>query len=132
MVATLSASAQDEDDLVNEIGISYGVVANSNFLDIYTDAMTGKSGTYFGPLALEYFHHLCPMVSLGGIGVYKSHKETINGIELTNSYYTIMPAVKFSWYTSIPYSPLRESKRVQPTRRRVDHSTSRCQPSVLK
>ena len=29
MVATLSASAQDEDDLVNEIGISYGVVANS-------------------------------------------------------------------------------------------------------
>jgi len=100
MVATLSASAQDEDDLVNEIGISYGVVANSNFLDIYTDAMTGKSGTYFGPLALEYFHHLCPMVSVGGVGVYKSHKETINGTELTNLYYTIMPAVKFSWYTS--------------------------------
>ena len=100
IAATLTVNAQDEDELVNEVGISYGVVANSNYLDIYTDAMTGKSGTYFGPLALEYFYHLSPMISVGGVGVYKSHKETINGTELTNLYYTIMPAVKFSWYTS--------------------------------
>lgn len=100
MVATLCVHAQDEDELVNEVGISYGIVANSNFLDVYTESISGKSGTYFGPLALEYFHHLTPMISVGGVGVCKSHKETINGIELTNLYYTIMPAVKFSWYTT--------------------------------
>ena len=78
MVATLCVHAQDEDELVNEVGISYGIVANSNFLDVYTESISGKSGTYFGPLALEYFHHLTPMISVGGVGVCKSHRETIN------------------------------------------------------
>ena len=77
MVATLCVHAQDEDELVNEVGISYGIVANSNFLDVYTESISGKSGTYFGPLALEYFYHLTPMISVGGVGVCKSHKETL-------------------------------------------------------
>ena len=122
MVATLCVHAQDEDELVNEVGISYGIVANSNFLDVYTESISGKSGTYFGPLALEYFHHLTPMISVGGVGVCKSHKETINGIELTTR----------RRLSAIPYLPLRESKRAPRTRKRAEPSTFRCQPSVLK
>lgn len=98
-MAVISASAQ-ESEPQNEISITYGTVANSNFLDIYTEAFTATSGSYFGPLGVEYFHHLSPMVSLGGIGVYKSHKETVSNIETTNSYITIMPAVKLSWVST--------------------------------
>lgn len=98
MMTALTVNAKSE--LKNEIAVSYGAVANSNFADVFTEAFTTESGSYFGPMAIEYLHHLSPLISIGAVGVYKNHKVTFQGSEISNSYITVMPAVKFSWYTS--------------------------------
>jgi len=102
MIAAMSVNAQDE--YKNEIGVSYGVGSISNYASILFEAFTfsasDQSG-FWGPIALEYYHHLTPSISLGAVGaisgcswkkdndsVYKNAKTT---------YISLMPSVKFSW-----------------------------------
>ena len=102
------AQAQDELETRHEIGISYGTVPNSVWIDVFTDVVTSMFGEkqdnqhYVGPIGLEYYYHTSPLVGVGAVAIYASHNEDtyldekLNGHRIHN-YYTLMPSVKFNW-----------------------------------
>lgn len=98
----------DDDELRHEIGISYGVLSNSRWIDSMTDiapALVGQKSERnkaFGSLGIEYFYHINPLVGVGGIFAFSTANEDIyiaNKLNhhRTNSYFSLMPAVKFNW-----------------------------------
>lgn len=111
MTAT-GAQAQSYDyGTKHEVAVSIGLDSNSQWIDVLENAsVIIVSGTkaqfedkrFIGPLSAEYFYRLKPWLGVGGIFVYGNNKQDIlfsgvkNG-EITHSYYTLMPAVKFDW-----------------------------------
>lgn len=103
---SMSAQAQS-DDIKHEIGISYGGPSTSYWARIGTaigTALTGakyEDSSFFGSLSAEYFYHLKPSVSIGGILCYSQDKDEINFAgstgDRTTSYFTVMPAVKWNY-----------------------------------
>ena len=111
LCAAPCAQAQDVDPdngPKNELSIGYGAINTSNVLDVFVDVVSAIFGAkyenekFIGPFTAEYFHHVSPLIGVGGIGVYNHHKqdvvqnEQITG-KRTSNYFTIMPAVKFNW-----------------------------------
>lgn len=107
MLTITGVNAQD-DDPKQAIGISYGWMSNSDWLNIFESvgsAIVGSSfqnDKYFGPLALEYYYHLEPWISVGAIMSYGQLTEDVYFAgekegDLKNMYFTLMPAVKFDW-----------------------------------
>lgn len=111
MCYTPCLQAQDfdlNDEPKNELAVAYGAVNTSNVLDVFVDvvsAMFGaryQNGEFIGPISVEYFYHVSPLVGVGGIGVYNYHREDVLQDEQvtgkrTSNYFTILPAVKFNW-----------------------------------
>ncbi len=102
MIAAMSVNAQDE--YKNEIGVSYGVGSVSNYASILLEAFTFSSddqGGFWGPIALEYYHHVSPVISVGAVGTIagcswsKSSDTSYKNAKTT--YISLMPSVKFSW-----------------------------------
>lgn len=102
------AQAQDEMETRHEIGISYGTVPNSVWIDAFTDVVTSMFGEkqdnqhYVGPIGLEYYYHTSKLVGVGAVAVFASHNEDTYLTEKldghrTHTYYTLMPSVKFNW-----------------------------------
>ncbi len=111
LMTTTSAFGQ-VDYPKNEIGITYGALSNSDWVGVYEDMLTApanglmkldrKEGTFFGPLSVEYFHHVNSWLAIGGIFVYGQEtadlcEGDVKKGDLKNSYYTLMPSVKFDW-----------------------------------
>ena len=111
MMAAVSVNAQSGyEDTKHEVGISYGAFSNTTWMSI-GDAMGTiltfgavkyDDGKFTGPIAVEYFYHLNPIIGIGAIGAYA--KETKDILianekygEAKNSYVTVMPAAKFNW-----------------------------------
>ena len=111
MMTAVSVNAQSGyEDTKHEIGISYGAMSNTTWMSI-GDAMGTiltfgavkyDDGKFTGPIAVEYFYHLNPIIGVGAIGAYA--KETKDILianekygEAKNSYVTVMPAAKFNW-----------------------------------
>jgi len=101
------AKAQD-DELRHEIGITYGALSNSRWIDAITDIVPSVFGQRvankkaFGTLGVEYFYHTSPLVGVGGIfGVSTSNEDIYSSDKLShhrsNSYFSLMPAVKFNY-----------------------------------
>ena len=112
MMAAMNVNAQNgEDYLKHEIGISYGVFSNSTWMSIGDDmgsaiasvgAFTYDDSKFIGPIGLEYFYHISPVVGLGAIGVYANETKDMllrnnKYGEAKNTYITVMPAAKFNW-----------------------------------
>ena len=99
LVASVSAYAQN-DDLKNEIGVFYGFESASSYSSIISGAFvsafsSSSRGGKWGPIGIEYYHHVTPIIGLGAVG-------TIAGCnwgddELTSTYISVMPSVKFNW-----------------------------------
>ena len=100
--------AQDEMETRHEIGITYGAVPNSVWLDIYTDLIgtifgeTYDNNRYYGPIGLEYYYHTNPLIGVGAVAVFTTNNENAfeNNIKTshhTKTYFTFMPSVKFNW-----------------------------------
>ena len=112
MMTVVNVQAQEGyDDTKHEIGVSYGAMSNSTWMSI-GDAMGTviaslgafryDDGDFTGPISLEYFYHLSPVVGIGAIGAYaKETKDMFIGNErfgeAKNNYITVMPAAKFNW-----------------------------------
>ena len=101
MMATLSVNAQDE--LKHEVGVFYGFESASNVFSVITSAISAAAGdqsSFWGPVGVEYYYKVSPVVGLGAVAAYagckaeddKTHKE-----DLTESFLTVMPSVKFNW-----------------------------------
>ena len=100
MMATLSVNAQD---FKHEVGVFYGFESASNVFSVVTSAISAAAGdqsSFWGPVGVEYYYNVSPVVGLGAVAAYagckaeddKTHKE-----DLTESFLTVMPSVKFNW-----------------------------------
>ena len=111
MMTAMSVNAQSGyEDTKHEVGISYGALSNTTWMSI-ADAMGTtitlgavkyKDGDFTGPIAVEYFYHLSPVIGLGAVGAYTHEtKDILIGNdkcgEAKNSFITVMPAAKFNW-----------------------------------
>ena len=108
-MATTNMSAQKGyDDTKHEVAISIGGLSNSQWIDILEDVTTTivgasyKDETFTGPLSAEYLYHAKNWLGVGGVFVFGQSKQdmylssTKSG-KCTNTYLTLMPAVKFNW-----------------------------------
>ncbi len=101
MMATVSVNAQDE--LKHEVGVFYGVGSASNIFSAITSSISAAAGdqsSFWGPIGVEYYYHVSPVVGLGAVATYagckaedkKTHKD-----DLSETFLTFMPSVKFNW-----------------------------------
>ena len=101
MMATVSVNAQDE--LKHEVGAFYGIGSASNIFSTITGSISAAAGdqsSFWGPIGVEYYYHVSPVVGLGAVAAYagckaedkKTHKD-----DLSETFLTFMPSVKFNW-----------------------------------
>lgn len=109
IMTAMSLNAQNGyDETKHEVAISYGVWSNSQIIDEFENvggALVGarfEDEKYFGSISAEYFYHLKNWLGVGGILAYGQRQEDVYLLgkkdgDIKNSYFTLMPAVKFDW-----------------------------------
>lgn len=101
-VALLSMSIQAQ-DFKHEVGVYYGAGSASDLLSIYTSVFAAAAGdqtSFWGPIGVEYYYHVTPVVAVGGVASYagcKAKDDKTNEEDLTEKFITVMPSVKFNW-----------------------------------
>lgn len=115
LMATSIQAQPGYDDTKHEIAVTYGVWSNSQWIDVFEDAiMAGINirygdDSFVGPISAEYFYHAKKWLGVGGIFAYGNNKQdTYDGKKKpenyygksTNTYFTLMPAAKFDWLRS--------------------------------
>ena len=101
MMAAASVNAQDEQR--HEVGAFYGIESASNILSVYSSmfsAAAGDQSSWWGPAGVEYYYHISPVVAVGGVAVFagcEAENEKTKQKEFKESFFTIMPSVKFNW-----------------------------------
>lgn len=112
MMATMSVQAQsDKQYLKHEISVGYGAISNAGVsalgeafaaIMVTPGLVTYDNGSITGPISLEYYYHINPVIGLGGVGVYaKETKDIImfdqKSGDAKNTYISVMPSIKFNW-----------------------------------
>ena len=112
LMMAVNVNAQEGyEDTKHDVSITFGVGSNSQWIDAFEDIFDGYSydnDRYMEPISAEYFYHINKMLGLGAIFVYGNHKQDLydrwssskDKIRIgksSNSYYTLMPAVKFNF-----------------------------------
>ena len=101
-VALLSMSIQAQ-DFKHEVGVFYGFESASNVFSVITSAISAAAGdqsSFWGPIGLEYYYHVSPVVGVGAVAAYagcKAEDEKTRKDDLTEKFITVMPSVKFNW-----------------------------------
>ena len=101
MMVTMTVNAQNS-ELKNEIGLYYGFGSASNVvssISAIVGAAAGEQSNFWGPVGIEYYHHVTPVVAIGGMAsIAGCNVGNKNGnSDFTERYITVMPAVKFNW-----------------------------------
>ena len=116
LMATMTVQAQNE-DLKNEIGVSYGLGVSTIGDGLGNGIGTGLGNIFgnmlgyrydnesrFGSLSVEYFRHLnsTPKLAFGGIFSYSRYgedalKDDTKIGDRSRNYFTLMPAMKYAW-----------------------------------
>ena len=109
MMTAVNVNAQSNGyDTKHEIAVSYGIDSNSQIIDAFENiggALVGakfENESFTGPISAEYFYHVKNWLGVGGILAYGQNKQDVyllgdkDGV-IKNSYFTLMPAVKFDW-----------------------------------
>ena len=112
LMMAVNVNAQEGyEDTKHDVSITFGVGSNSQWIDAFEDIFDGYSydnDRYMEPISAEYFYHINKMLGLGAIFVYGNHKQDAYDLltskkdrtrigKSSNSYYTLMPAVKFNF-----------------------------------
>lgn len=113
LLTVAGAQAQRYDyEHMHEVAVSYGYLSNSNWIDGMSNFAGGLLGeridndSFFGPLSLEYMYHVKSWLGVGAIASFGRLKQDIfrgsesdrrHEGEAANSYFTLLPAVKFDW-----------------------------------
>lgn len=108
MMATASVKAQTGYEKKHEVAISFGAGANSNWINALEDmtaltvGSTFKNKDFDGPISAEYFYRPKEWLGVGGIFAYGRCTKDLYLFDVkegegTNTYYTLMPAVKLDW-----------------------------------
>ena len=75
----------------------------SNILSIITSSISAAAGdqsSFWGPIGVEYYYHVSPVVGVGAVAAYagcKAEDEKTHQDDLTETFITVMPSVKFNW-----------------------------------
>lgn len=101
IMTVVNVNAQSERK--NEIGVFYGIGSASNLFSAYTDAFAAGAGdqsSWWGPIGVEYYYHVSPVVGVGAVAEYAKckamdDKAKVEG--LNETFITVMPSVKFNW-----------------------------------
>ena len=107
-LAFAPVNAQDEEETRHEVAISYGVMPNSIWVDVFTDVIKAYFGEtqdgykYVGPIALEYYYHTSPLIGVGAVAVFTTNNQNgyfddVQSSHTVRTYFTAMPSVKFNW-----------------------------------
>ena len=109
ILATNVNAQEGYEDTKHEVGLSFGLASNSQWIDAFEDVSSDYSYEnikYVEPISAEYFYHINKVLGLGGIFVYGNTKQDVyyrwssswDRIgKSSNGYYTLMPAVKFNF-----------------------------------
>lgn len=111
MFVSISMNAQNGyDDTKHEVAISYGGLSTSQWVDIFETigglmvGMNLENEVVTGPISAEYFYHTKNWLGIGGIFVFGQSKQDVYSRitdsyfgSYTNTYLTLMPAVKMDW-----------------------------------
>ena len=110
LIMAVNVNAQEGyEDTKHEVGLSFGLASNSQWIDAFEDVFSDYSYEnikYVEPISAEYFYHINKVLGLGGIFVYGNTKQDVyyrwssswDRIgKSSNGYYTLMPAVKFNF-----------------------------------
>ncbi len=114
LMTVVCAQAQTEEFSRHEVAVSFGAGSNSQWINAFEHitttfvtfgGVTYENEDFTGPFSVEYFYHPSAKIGLGGIAVYgKNTQDVMSGGkkigDLTQSYFTLMPAVKFDWFQS--------------------------------
>jgi hypothetical protein len=105
----MGQGVQAQENKKHEIAISYGALPNSDWVNIFEDIIVvpfekanRKNETHFGTISAEYFYNVSSLIGLGAVAGYGHRSydlydgDVAKG-EQSDSYYTLMPAVKFNW-----------------------------------
>jgi len=101
LMTAMNVNAQDE--FKNEIGVFYGFESVSNIFSVYSSmfaAAAGDQSSFWGPVGVEYYYHVSPVVGLGAVAAYagcKAEDEKTHKDDLSEKFITVMPSVKFNW-----------------------------------
>ena len=101
-VALFSMGAQAQ-DCKNEIGVFYGFESASNIFSIITSSISAAAGdqsSFWGPIGVEYYYHVTPVIGVGAVAAYagcKAEDEKTHKDDLTETFITVMPSAKFNW-----------------------------------
>lgn len=111
LLAAMNANAQrGYDDTKHEWAISYGMMSNSQWIDLFAEVAIMENGTTFsnedfvGAYSIEYLHRFSNWLSAGcGFTFGQSRMDFTSQADvaregvMTNRYYSLMPTVKFDW-----------------------------------
>lgn len=112
MMATVSMNAQNGyDNTKHEVAVSYGYFSTSQWFDVFQGVMNIWAGgqpdgktSVIGPISGEYFYHVKNWLGVGAVCVFgRTSQEYSSQIDHAmlgkdiNTYYSLMPAVKFDW-----------------------------------
>ena len=101
MMTVMNVNAQD--GLKHEVGVFYGVGSASNVFSALTSSISAAAGnqsSFWGPIGVEYYYHVSPVVGLGAVAAYagcKAEDEKTHKDDLSETFITVMPSVKFNW-----------------------------------
>ena len=113
LAGTVAASAQPA--YKNEVAVGAGLVATSDLQSISYRLMASLldlASTEENPLetsnsginSAEYFHYLGDLVAIGGVIGYHSYSVKQGDFKDTFTSYTLLPAIKLSWYNRDHFS----------------------------
>ena len=113
LAGTVAASAQPA--YRNEVSVGAGLIATSDLQSISYRLMASLldlASTEENPLetsnsgcnSAEYFHYLGDLVAVGGIVGYHSYSVKQGDFNDTFTSYTLLPAIKLSWYNRDHFS----------------------------
>ena len=113
LTGAVAASAQPA--YKNEVAVGVGLIATSDLrsisyrlmaklMDLTSDEDNPLEAINSGSNSAEYFHYLGDLVAIGGVVGY--HNFSLKQGETSNTFtsYTLMPAVKLSWYNRDHFS----------------------------
>ena len=101
IMTIVNVNAQDE--LKHEVGVFYGLGSASDILSTLTSAFAAAAGdqsSWWGPVGVEYYYHLTPVVGWGAVAEYakcKAMDDKAKVVGLNETFITVMPSVKFNW-----------------------------------
>lgn len=147
-VVVMAVPAAAQGSRRSEVSVSYGVAPVTDWIDSYSDMLTGlftNANTDlkgWGAVTVGYSFRLIGSLRLGAQVVYSSNTQEVRGAgsEIRNRYWSLLPNVKWNWmnlkvvsfYSRLGAGASFSRSEVGARAANPRSSPSRCRPSASK